>query len=218
MKGRHGLTVAFPLLLAAQLGWCTPASANLLTNGSFETGDFTGWTTGGSFDSGSTLVVSGPNYFYSGAEDGDFYVVSGAYGSDATLSQTFSDTSGSALHLSGWLNACGGFGFGSNSPSDFSMLFNGTAFVSQSDPYTGGDCSGFGTSDSWQAFSFDATATGSDTFTLSFRDDPGFIAIDNFDITEVAPVPTPAPEPATLSLFGAALLGLPRLRRRSRSG
>ncbi len=86
------------LLVVVALAVCVSVSApktfaqNLLTNGSFETGDFTGWNTGGNFE--DTEVVSGAFDQYTGAEDGNFYVVMGPVGSDGTMGQTFSDHAG----------------------------------------------------------------------------------------------------------------------------
>ncbi len=59
------------------------ASPNLVTNGSFETGDFSGWN-----QSGLEEVVTGPFYVYSGAQDGSWYTVWGNVGSDGSISQT----------------------------------------------------------------------------------------------------------------------------------
>ena len=140
------------------------AAANYLNNGSFETGDFTGWTSGGNFE--FTQVVTGPFYVYSAAEDGNFYVTGGPVGADATLSQTFSDTVGQTLNVSGWVNANG------DDPSDLVFYFDGTALFSATDPVT----------DGWTDLSFLVTATGSDTFAVGFRDDPAYIALDNFSV------------------------------------
>ena len=82
---------------------CAASAQNLLSNGSFETGDFSGWTTGGNFE--FTTVISGPYYAYSGAQDGNFYAVMGPVGGDGTLSQTFADNAGTLCTLSFWLAA-----------------------------------------------------------------------------------------------------------------
>jgi hypothetical protein len=139
---------------------------NLVQNYSFETGDFTAWSTGGNF--ASSTVVSGPYYRYSGAEDGQFYAVLGPVGSDGSLSQTFATNPGQPYIVCYWLNAVG------DHPSDFSGYWDGSQFVSLTDPTTG---------NLWQRFVYGTfTGTGSDTLTFSFRDDPGFIALDNVSV------------------------------------
>ncbi len=135
------------LLVGAPMAFASP---NLVTNGSFETGDFTGWTEGANFE--FTQVVSGAFYDYSGAEDGQFYATMGPVGSDGTLSQTFSDTAGGHYTFSFWLNAVG------DDPSDFSASWDGTTLYSATDPNTG---------NVWTQFSFRTTGTGSDTITFA---------------------------------------------------
>src|SRR3954467_12399702 len=67
------------------------ASANLVVNGSFETGDFTGWTqTGNTGFSG----VECPGAPFAGPGDGNCDAFFGPVGSNATLSQTFATTIG----------------------------------------------------------------------------------------------------------------------------
>lgn len=144
--------------------------ANLLVNGDFETGDFSGWTLGGNLD-GNTNVVSGPFGQYSGAQSGAFYTVLGPVGSDATLSQTFATTPGHTYHVCYWLNAVG------DMPSDFSGFWDIIRFVNLLNPTTGGV---------WKQYAYGPfTGTGSDTLSFSFRDDPGYIALDH--ITVVTP-------------------------------
>ncbi len=93
------------LLVIVALGFSFSVAAprtfasNLLTNGSFETGDFMGWS----------LVSCGPpdcevysgqyNVYYSGAENGNYYAILGPVGIN-TLNQSFSDTSGAQYTFS----------------------------------------------------------------------------------------------------------------------
>ena len=161
------------------------ARANLLNNGSFETGDFSGWTMSANFN--NTKVV--PTSVGFGAQDGNFYVLFGSVFADSTLSQTSTDTPGGTLQVSGWLVGDG------SSPSDWNMSINGVTFVSvnpiPNQPYT--------------EHTFTAPATGLDTFVVGFRDDPAFGGMDNFVITEIPPA---VPQPATLALLGVALVGI----------
>ena len=169
---------------------------NYLSNGSFETGNFAGWTQGGNLE--YTQVVTGAWYqVYAGAENGAYYAAVGPVGSTGTLSQTFSDLSGQSLNVSGWFAAICDY------PSDLSVLFDGTTLFSVTDPNTHGV---------WTNLSFDVIGTGSDTLTLVFRDDPGYIALDNFSVTD----PPAAPLPGALPLFagGLGMMGLFGWRRK----
>jgi hypothetical protein len=170
------------------------ASPNLLTNGSFETSDFTGWTEGGNFV--DTMVVTGPFGSYSGAEDGQFYAVLGPVGSDGTLSQTFSDTVGAHYTFSFWFASVG------DNPSDFSASWDSNTLLSLSNPNTGAG---------WTEFSFVATGTGSDTIQFSFRDDPAWMALDNVSVSQGTGT---TPEPSSLLLLGSGLLAVGGVIRR----
>ncbi|HUI84137.1 MAG TPA: PEP-CTERM sorting domain-containing protein [Candidatus Binatia bacterium] len=171
---------------------------NLLTNGGFETADFTGWTTGANFE--DTSVTSGSFYVYTGAEEGTWYAVLGPVGSDGTLSQSFNDTAGAQYVFSFYLAAAG------DDPSDFSAFWNGTPVLSLSDPNTG---------NAWTLESFMETGTGHDTISFSFRDDPAWIALDNVSVSPVSTGTTP--EPSSFLLLGSGVLALGGVVRRKLS-
>ena len=168
---------------------------NLITNGSFETSDFTGWTTGGNFE--DTEVVSGAFYEYTAAQDGNYYAVLGPVGSDGTLSQTFADHAGAQYTVSFWFASVG------DNPSDFSASWDGTPLLSLNNPNTGAP---------WREFVDTVTGTGTDTLTFSFRDDPGYMALDNVSVTENSG--QSVPEPSSLLLLGTGVLGLGGMVRR----
>ncbi|MGB8888149.1 MAG: PEP-CTERM sorting domain-containing protein [Candidatus Korobacteraceae bacterium] len=172
---------------------------NLLTNGSFETGDFTGWNTGGNFE--DTEVVSGAFYVYTGAEDGSFYAVLGPVGSDGTIGQSFTDHAGTQYTFSFWLNAVG------DNPSDFSAFWDGTSVLSLTNPTTNG---------AWTQFSFTETGTGSDNISFAFRDDPAYIALDNISVSSSTGTGT-TPEPSSWILLGTGVVALGGMVRRKLS-
>jgi hypothetical protein len=179
--------VFFALALAT-----APAQAmEYLSNGGFETGDFAGWTQGGNFQ--FTNVVSGlsPNGEYSGPQNGTYYTYAGPGDSPATLSQTFVDTPGEKLTISGWV-------IGNNlGPSYVNFLFNNALFLSIGDPVP---------DQPWTQYSFSTTATGNDTFSLAFRDDPAFIGLDSLSVSNSAAVATtPLPSSLTMMILGLAV-------------
>ncbi len=180
---------------------CAPAAfaQNLLTNGGFESGSFSGWTTGGNFE--DTEVVTGSFYVYTGAQEGSFYAVLGPVGSDGTLSQSFADQAGASYTFSFWLAAVG------DNPSDFTASWDGSQAITLTNPNTGGV---------YQQYTFTETGTGNDTITLSFRDDPAYIALDNVSVTQNGG--TSVPEPSSFLLMGTGVLGLAGVIRRKLRG
>ena len=188
------------LLVIVALAVCVASAPatfaqNLLTNGSFETGDFTGWTTGGIFE--DTDVVSGAFYEYTGAQDGNYYAVLGPVGNDGTLSQTFADHAGLEYTVNFWFASVG------DNPSDFSASWDGTPLLSLTNPNTGA---------AWTQYTYQVTGTGSDTLTFAFRDDPAYMALDNVSVTE-SPEQS-VPEPSSLLMLGTGVLGLGGVVRR----
>ena len=120
-----GLAIAALTTLASIAAPSSAAatSYNYLANGSFENyvlengyyNHFTGWTEGGNFNP-FTFVETGSFDKYSGAEQGAFYVTAGPVGPNGFLSQTFTDTPGELLTVSGWYEAVG------DRPSDLNVF------------------------------------------------------------------------------------------------
>ena len=131
-------------------------AANLVTNGSFETGDFSGWTEGGNFEA-TGVTTAGFDGF--APEDGSYFAFLGPVGSDGTLSQTITDVAAATYLGSFYLASDGG------TPNDFSASLNGVTKLSLTDiPQTG-----------YVHYFGDFVGTGSDTITFSFRNDPSYL-------------------------------------------
>ena len=189
------------LLISALLafGSARQARADFVVNGGFETGDFIGWT----LNAGSTFVTGPFDGF--NPNSGNFFAALGNVGGLGTLTQTIVDNPGQIDTLSLYLGSDGG------TPNEFKIEFNGNVLYDQTNlPSTQGNANAY------NLLSFTVTATGNDTLTLSERNDPTYLALDDVSLV---PASTATPEPASLalaSLGAASLLGYAGLRRRKK--
>jgi hypothetical protein len=190
-------TILFSLSAVLLVAFATPASANLVTNGGFETGDFTGW-----FHAGNTITdsVGGPG------NSGAFSAVLGPVATTASLSQTLSTTSGAFYDLSFFLaNSAGGNRTNvGGAPVDFRIIWNGVQIFDASLTPPG----------TFTPYNFLVQATGAATaLEFVYRNDPGFFFLDDIS---VEPHQAAAGVPETGSsvlLMGLTLVGLFGARR-----
>jgi hypothetical protein len=168
------------------------ATANLIVNGGFETGDFTGWTISGAgtlnTDYGISTVVphSGTYSAWFGDPDGLTYI-----------SQVIPTTPGQEYEASFWgaNNNNGG-----TAQNEIQAYLNGTLVLDQSNvgniPWT------------FVEDTFIATQTTT-TIEFGFYNVPGWFALDDISVG-------PVPEPGAMVLCGVALGALAMCRKRAR--
>ena len=188
--------ILLALTAVAALSVAYPAKANLVTNGGFETGDFTGWTQGG--DSGFDQV-RGP-FTGINPHSGSFQAVL-SVSTGSSISQMLALTVGTTYTVDFWL--ANTFLGSMLSPNSFAASLGGFTGFS----LTNGAASGY------TEHTFDFTYTGGSTellFTKSRTNGSWLL-----DDVSVNPRGVGVPDGgSTVSLLSFALLGLAALRRR----
>ncbi len=190
--------VRISLIVALAFGTSVLASAgNLVTNGSFESGDFSGWTvTGDTGFIGVCDVTTCPGNYP--PQDGNFAGFFGPVGDTATISQEIATTPGTQYTLSFYLAAPS-----NGTPNYFSVTFGSAQFTLDN----------FGASFDYNHFLLTTTATDSQTeLSFTFRNDPAYWFLDNVSV--MAGNQGSTPEPGTLVLFGSGLVGMIGVARR----
>jgi PEP-CTERM motif len=180
----------------------TASASDLVVNGNFQTGDFTGWDHNTSGDTNHPWAIdsNGPNFYASTGCIG-LECIEGNSTQEAWLSQVLTTVVGETYTLTFDYsqNQPGGEG---GTPNDLVVDFGSDQVVDLLNL----------TNTNIITYSYTVTATTNATM-LQFlgRQDPSYDYLDNVSVT---PASTVTPEPESLALFGTGIVALVGVARR----
>lgn len=156
------------------------AFLELVSNGGFESGNFSGWTLNG--QAGQYNLVDTFNQSTEGMQPhapSSYFARLGQSGSLGYLSQTLATTPGAKYLLSFWLNSPDGL-----TPNQFLVSWNGNQIFSANNLPRFGNNPAI----AWSNLLFTVTATASATvLQFGFRDEPTALGLDDVSVVQISP-------------------------------